>query len=113
MTYQLLADENVERATVHYLRKLGHDVEWVGDVANLGLGASDETIARHARANELLLLTQDDDFFTDVGLNATAGVLFQRDQTLSAREVGDIVDEISRLVDQNDVTLEYVNRNWL
>ena len=113
MTYRILADENVERATIHYLRKLGHDIEWVGDVSELGLGVSDEMIASYARTNDRLLLTQDDDFFTDIGLDATAGVLFQQDQTLSTREVGNVVDEMSRLVDQNDVTLEYVSRNWL
>ena len=43
----------------------------------------------------------------------TAGILFQSDQTLSAREVGAIVHELSEYVDQSDVTLEYVSRNWL
>lgn len=69
--YRILADENVERATINYLRKLGHNVE------------------------------------------RTAGVLFQRDQTLSAREVGDVVHELSRYLDQSDVALEYVSGNWL
>jgi hypothetical protein len=41
MAYRLLVDENVERATVNYLRKLGHDVERLDDVAELGLGADD------------------------------------------------------------------------
>jgi hypothetical protein len=35
------------------------------------------------------------------------------DQTLSAREVGDIVHELSKYIDQSDLTLEYVSRNWL
>ena len=63
MGYRVVADENIERATVHYLRKLGHDVDWVGDILELGLGVEDHEIAEY--------------------------------------------------IDQADVTLEYVSRNWL
>jgi len=113
MGYRILADENVEQATINYLRKLGHDVEWVGDVSGLGLGADDEEITVYGRETNRLVLTQDDDFFTRIDVEDTAGVLFQKDQTLSAREVGDIVHELSEYIDQSDVTLEYVSRNWL
>ena len=113
MGYRLLADENVERATINYLRKLDHDVEWLGDVSELGLGADDESIATYAQENDRLILSQDDDFFTRLEIGQTAGILLQKDQTLSAREVGDIVHELSQYVDQSDVTLEYVSRNWL
>ena len=64
MGYRILADENVEQATINYLRKLDHDVEWIGDVEKLGLGADDESIAAHGRETDRLVLTQDDDFFT-------------------------------------------------
>ena len=113
MRYRLLADENVEQATINYLRKLGHDVEWIGDVEELGLGADDEAIATHGRETNRLSLTQEDDFFTRLDIGDTAGVVFQTDQTLPAREVGDIVHELSEYIDQSDVTLEYVSRNWL
>jgi predicted nuclease of predicted toxin-antitoxin system len=113
MGYRILADENVERATIHYLRKLDHDVEWVEDVDTLGLGADDGSIADYARERDRLILTQDDDFFTRFDLDRSAGVPLQRDQTLTAREVGDIVHELSLYVDQSDVALEYVSRNWL
>jgi predicted nuclease of predicted toxin-antitoxin system len=113
MAYRILADENVERATVTYLVKLGHDIERLDDVVELGLGADDGPIARYAREHERLILTQDDDFFTELDIEDTAGVLFQRDQTLSTREVGDVVHEMSQHLDQSDVTLEYVSRNWL
>jgi predicted nuclease of predicted toxin-antitoxin system len=113
MAYRILADENVERATVNYLRKLGHDVERLDDVAELGLGAEDESIARYAREEDRLILTQDDDFFTELYIEDTAGVLFQRDQTLSTREVGDAVHEMSQYLERSDIILEYVGRNWL
>ena len=113
MTYRILADENVERATVNYLQQLEHDVERLDDVAELGLGAPDELIARYARENDRLVLTQDDDFFTELDVEDTAGILFQRDQTLSTREVGDVVHEMSQYLYQSDITLEYVSGNWL
>ena len=113
MAYRILADENVERATVTYLGKLGHDIERLDDVSELGLGAEDGLIARYAREHDRLILTQDDDFFTELDVEDTAGVLFQQDQTLSTREVGDAVHEISQYLDQSDVTLEYISRNWL
>lgn len=77
MAYRILADENVERASANYLRKLGHDVERLDDVPELGLGTDDERIARYAREHDRLILTQDDDFFTDIDIEDTAGVLFQ------------------------------------
>lgn len=67
--YRILADENVERATVNYLRKLGHDVERLGDIAELGLGADDGLIVRYASEHDRLILTQDDDFFTEMNVD--------------------------------------------
>jgi hypothetical protein len=113
MAYRILADENVERATVNVLRKLGHDVERLGDVAELGVGADDESIVRYARDHDRLIHTQDDDVFTELEVRDTAGVRFQQDQTFSTREVGDAVHEMSQWLDQHDVALEYVSRNWL
>ncbi|MDZ7746678.1 MAG: DUF5615 family PIN-like protein [Halobacteriales archaeon] len=113
IAYRILADQNVERATVNYLRKLGHDVERLDEGSELGLGIEDELIAQYAREHNRLVLTQDDDFFTELAVERTAGILFQKDQTLSAREVGNIVHEMSRYLEQSDVTLEYVSENWL
>jgi len=113
MTYRVLADENVERATVNYLRKLGHNIERLDDISELGLGADDDSIVRYANMHDRLILTQDDDFLTELNVTDTAGVLFQKNQTLSTREVGDIVHELSRYIDQSEITLEYISRNWL
>ena len=77
------------------------------------MGVGDGLIARYAREHDRLILTQDDDFFTERDVDDTAGVLFQRDQTLSTREVGNAVHEMSQYLDQSNVTLEYVSRNWL
>ena len=43
----------------------------------------------------------------------TAGVLAQRNQRLSARNVGLIVDEMAAHLPQEAVVLEYVSTNWL
>jgi len=113
MGYRILADENIESATIHYLQKLDHDVERIGGVDELEFGTDDRCIIEYARNTDRLILTQDDDFFTQFDIEKTAGVLFQTDQTLSAREVGDIVHELSQYLDQSTVTLEYVSRAWL
>jgi len=110
MGYRLLADENVEPSTVEYLRRLDHEVATVADVDALALGASDQAIAASAVETGRVVLTQDDDFLSRP---SGARILVQRDQTLSAREVGDIVHELSRHISQDDVTVEYVSRNWL
>ena len=52
MGYRILADENVEQATINYLWKLGHDVKRIGDVEELGL-ADDGSIAAHRRETTL------------------------------------------------------------
>jgi len=113
MGFRILADENVERATVMYLRKLGQDVEWVRDVSELDVGSEDTAIAAYAVSEGRLILTQDDDFFTELNIDETAGVLFQKDQTLSARTVGEIVQTLSEYLEQEDIALEFVSRNWL
>lgn len=60
-----------------------------------------------------MILTRGDDFVTELDIENTAGVLFQKNQTLSTREVGDIVHELSLYVDQSEITLEYVVGGWL
>jgi predicted nuclease of predicted toxin-antitoxin system len=77
------------------------------------LGADDELIAGYVCEHDRLILTQDDDFFTELNIEDTGGVLFQRSQTLSTREVGEVVHEMSQHLDQSNVTLEYLSRNWL
>lgn len=113
MVYRFVADESIEFETRRSLRALDHDLERIGDVAELGLSSSDEAIAAYSLAEDRLVLTQDDDFFTKLDPSESAGILFQRDQTLTSRQVADIVTEMSRHIPQSEVTLEYVSRSWL
>lgn len=113
MGYRLIADENIERQTCAYLRQLGHDVVWIGEAEELGIGASDRDIAAFSVATDRLVLTQDDDFFTVLESSDSAGIRFQADQRLSSRVVGEIIDAMSNHVPQAAVDLEFVSRNWL
>lgn len=113
MGYRIIADEHIEFETRRSLRGLNHDIEWIGDVAELGRHASDRSIAAYSLAEDRLVLTQDDDFLTTIDPSESAGILFQRDQTLTSRHVAAIVTEMSRHLPQSAVTLEYVGRRWL
>jgi predicted nuclease of predicted toxin-antitoxin system len=113
MGYRIIVNENVESATIDLLRDLGHDLQWIGEVPARGFGADDREIATCSRESTRLVLTQDDDFFTDLNLSDSYGVLFQTDQTLSSRDVGEIVHEMSQYIDQSQVVLEYVSSSWL
>jgi len=107
---RIFADENVETATIRYLRKLGHDVERVVD--ELGTGASDAEVAAYSAREDRLVLTQDDDFVSELADEA-AGVLFQVDETMSTKQVGDAVHAVARQADAGELDLVYVTTTWL
>lgn len=77
MAYRIIADENIEPYTRQYLGKLGHDIEWIGDVSGLGLSSTDREIATYSRRENRLVLTQDDDFFTELDLDDSTGSSFR------------------------------------
>ncbi len=56
---RLLADENVEQPVIEALRKAGHDVASIADIAP---GVSDEEVLRLANAESRVLLTNDKEF---------------------------------------------------
>jgi predicted nuclease of predicted toxin-antitoxin system len=57
---RLLADQNIQKATVLFLRELGHDVCWTDEE---GLRTvDDDTIFAHAQRTQRTLLTYDCDF---------------------------------------------------
>ena len=57
---------SIDRATRTYLEKLGHDVRFVVDIDGLGQSSTDGEIAAYSLQNDLLFLTHDDDFLTDI-----------------------------------------------
>lgn len=60
MAYRILVDENLDPRTAGLLRDRGHDAAHVEET--LGKGAEDPPIARYARRNDFVLLTNDADF---------------------------------------------------
>jgi predicted nuclease of predicted toxin-antitoxin system len=79
----------------------------------LETGVSDEEVSRYAEDDGRLVLTHDDDLIDETGMSGSAGVMLQVDRSLSAKEVGDVVHEISRYLSQDEVGIEYVSSNWL
>lgn len=57
---KFLLDANMPRSAASLLRTLGHEVEDVRDV--LPAGSDDATVAAHAQARQLILITRDFDF---------------------------------------------------
>jgi hypothetical protein len=55
MSYSILADENIERATVNYLTKLDHDIVRVQDIPELGPSATDSEIVTYANETGRLI----------------------------------------------------------
>jgi predicted nuclease of predicted toxin-antitoxin system len=56
---QRLADENLDRAIIEWLRDEGQDVQWVAEFAGQ---AADEQVVQMARDGRRMLLTSDLDF---------------------------------------------------
>lgn len=114
MAYRLLLDENLENEIQHRLQNLGHDVEHVDFVQELGKGATDEELAEYSRENDRAIVTYDDDFVEDVGPDRYRATLFFEDDSVSAKEVTDIVHEMSEVYPFEEVTgLQKVGRGWL
>jgi hypothetical protein len=70
--YRLVLDENVDRERGDRLTALGHDLERVTDVDELGAGAPDEALARYSADSEQALLTHDEDVVTNDAQRASS-----------------------------------------
>ena len=114
MGYRLLLDENIEHEVLHRLTADGHDVEHVDSVPRLGKGTSDETIARYSLDADRIIVTHDDDFVEDVPPNRYRAALFFADDTVSATEIANVVDRMSRFYPHEEVAgLQKTGREWL
>ena len=113
MSVSVLADENVDHRVVYRLEHYGYDVVHVDFLAELEKGCPDTAIAAYSLDTGRPILTNDDDFLTEFGDGAFAGLLFIEDDSLPPATVADIVTEILALVDDPDGRVFYVSRNWL
>lgn len=84
MSFSLLLDEMTEAALAEYCDKLGHDVERVVDVPDLGAGSDDTEIVAYTEREHRLLVTYDDDFLGAHDALDRIGVLLTLSQTTSA-----------------------------
>jgi predicted nuclease of predicted toxin-antitoxin system len=111
---RLLLDENLEHEVYHRLVNFEHDVVHVEVSDGLAKGLSDSDIAATSLNESRVIVTYDDDFRTDFSTSDYHAVLLVGDQELSARKVADIVHEVSRYYDTDDLSgVTTVGRSWL
>lgn len=79
MAFRLLFDEMTEARIVRYCAKLGHDVERVVSVSELGAGSDDTDIVAYADRTDRILLTYDGDFLGQQRAQSRIGILFGPD----------------------------------
>lgn len=114
MAYRLLLDENVEHEVRHRLDNYGHDVKHVDDVPNLGKGTDDRNIGRYSKAQDRILVTYDDDFVLELSESDYRAVFYFGDETLSAKQVADVVHRVTGVYPQDQVDgLHYLGEEWL
>ena len=99
MGFSLLLDEMTEASLAEYCRTLGHDVERVVTVSELGSGSDDE------------------DFLAGHDALDRIGVLFQANDRTAPFETANIIDAIADHVDQRQVveseTPFHLTPGWL
>jgi len=114
MAYRLLLDENVEREVYHRLDSYGHDVEHVDFSPELGKGASDGDLADYSIREDRTIVTYDDDFIEETPPSQYRATLFFEDKTISAKNMADIIHEMSKAYPHEQVDgLQKAGREWL
>lgn len=109
---RILADENVDTATVRALADSGHDVRRVVDEPELGESAPDDEVLATATRRDRVLLTEDTSDFDDPPIEAHAGIVLVTDGTLSGREVRRGIRCIERHYPDLDGRVAYLTE-WL
>ena len=98
MSYRVLVGENLDPQTALFLRNRGHDALHVSEV--LGSGTEDNAIAKYAREQEYVILTNDRDFVALERTNELRVVLVA-DNDMPAHEIANTVDELAELVPES------------
>ena len=105
---RICADENIKRSITTLLEQEGYDVVRVQD--ELELGFEDEAIVAFCRAHDLVLLTNDDDFFA---FDDHPGILFLTEQRIPPRDAVTAIQRIDRYVDDLAGTVWHVPDGWV
>jgi predicted nuclease of predicted toxin-antitoxin system len=122
-SFDLLLDENIEPFHDE-LRRLGHNAHHVRDVSELGLGAQDEPdILPWLQTNDVLLFTKDDHWIgadssdpsNAIDPDRTPGVLWLKDESMTAGQQIKAICVIASLMSQSDLDGQYVEvtKEWL
>lgn len=96
----VLVDEHIEHEGYHRLRGTNHEVRHVDLSDQLRKGATDAELVNFSRESRCILVTYDDAFRDYVSESALYGVLYLPDQTLSAKHIADVLQDISTYFDQ-------------
>jgi hypothetical protein len=109
-----LLDENLEHEVFHRLDNYGHDLVHVEISEEITKGAPDTELATISRQENRVIVTYDDNFRTDFVDGDYDAVLYFPDQTLSVRDVADVLHEISTYYAQDQLQgFMTVGRSWL
>lgn len=112
--YRLLLDEHVDPEASARLTDRGHDVEHVDTVPGLGKGATDLELATYSLETDRAIVTFDDDFVREIDEGRYRAVLFFEDESVSARELTEIVHVMSEQYPFAEVRgLQKTGREWL
>lgn len=122
-SFDILLDENIEPYHDE-LRALGHTAHHVRDVSELGLGAQDEPdILPWLQSNDVLLFTKDDHWIgvdssdpaNAIDPGRTPGVLWLKDESMTAGRQIKAICVIASLLSQSDLDGQYVEvtTEWL
>jgi len=87
---RFLADENVERAVVEFLRSKGYEVFYVAETSP---SISDTVVLEYAKTNGMIVITNDKDFGEMLYLNKkiSAGILLIRSKIETAQAKVELV----------------------
>lgn len=91
MSLSLLLDENIEHEAIHRLANYGHDVEHIDLHEALRKGDPDRRLAGYSPATERIIVSYDTDWVTEFSKDEHHCALVVDDQSLSARQVAQIV----------------------
>ena len=111
--YRLLLDEHIDPEVTARLADLGHDVEHVDVVPELGKGATDAALAAYSLETDRAIVTFDDDFIREVDTDQYRAVLFFEDDSVSSQDVSEIIHAMSDRYPFREVRgLQKTGREW-
>jgi predicted nuclease of predicted toxin-antitoxin system len=114
MPVRFLLDEHVEHEVMHRLDERGYAVEHVEFHSDLGKGASDTSLSSFSLDTQRIIVTYDGDFLDHFEESEYYGVVYFDDESLSAKQVADIIDTMATQYPTEDFQgFEYGTRDWL